>query len=211
MMVQTGACDVVIAGGVESMSNVEYYTTDMRWGKRAGSTHLHDRLARGREISQPVERFGVISGMIETAENLARDYRYRREAADTLRQRKPPARGACLGRRQFFGRGRAGVGAAEEGRRRSSFRATRASAPTRRLRAWQAPADREGRRGHRRQCQPAERCGRRLLGRRRRQARRAGPRAHGLSRRLGRGRLRPCADGHRPGRGVVKRSSSGPA
>ena len=30
MMVQTGAADVVIAGGVESMSNVEFYTTDMR-------------------------------------------------------------------------------------------------------------------------------------------------------------------------------------
>ena len=47
MMVQTGAADVVIAGGVESMSNVEYYTTDMRWGKRAGSVKLHDRLDRG--------------------------------------------------------------------------------------------------------------------------------------------------------------------
>jgi NAD(P)-dependent dehydrogenase (short-subunit alcohol dehydrogenase family) len=34
MMVQTGAADVVIAGGVESMSNVEYYTTDMRNGAR---------------------------------------------------------------------------------------------------------------------------------------------------------------------------------
>ena len=37
MMVQTGAADVVIAGGVESMSNVEYYSTDMRNGARAGS------------------------------------------------------------------------------------------------------------------------------------------------------------------------------
>src|SRR5262245_25449257 len=27
MMVQTGAADVVLAGGVESMSNIEYYTT----------------------------------------------------------------------------------------------------------------------------------------------------------------------------------------
>ena len=53
MMVQTGAADVVMAGGVESMSNVEYYTTDMRWGKRAGSVKLHDRLERGRERSQP--------------------------------------------------------------------------------------------------------------------------------------------------------------
>ncbi len=82
MMVQTGAADVVIAGGVESMSNVEYYTTDMRGGARAGSVTLHDRLERGRERSQPVERFGKISGMIETAENLAREHNISREASD---------------------------------------------------------------------------------------------------------------------------------
>jgi acetyl-CoA C-acetyltransferase len=82
MMVQSGAADVVIAGGVESMSNIEYYSTDMRWGSRAGSVTLHDRLERGRERSQPVARFGVISGMIETAENLARDFAIAREAAD---------------------------------------------------------------------------------------------------------------------------------
>ena len=82
MMVQTGAADVVMAGGVESMSNVEYYTTGMRWGARAGSVQLHDRLERGRERSQPETRFGRISGMIETAENLARDYGVTREAAD---------------------------------------------------------------------------------------------------------------------------------
>lgn len=82
MMVQSGAADVVVAGGVESMSNIEYYTTDMRWGARAGSVMLHDRLERGRERSQPAERFGVISGMIETAENLARDCNITRVEAD---------------------------------------------------------------------------------------------------------------------------------
>ncbi|MFE4058068.1 acetyl-CoA C-acetyltransferase [Streptomyces sp. NPDC059096] len=82
MMVRSGAAEVVMAGGVESMSNVEYYTTDLRWGGRFGSTVLHDRLDRGRERAQPVERFGEISGMIETAENLARDYGITREEAD---------------------------------------------------------------------------------------------------------------------------------
>jgi acetyl-CoA C-acetyltransferase len=82
MMVQTGMSDVVVAGGVESMSNVEHYSTDIRKGVRAGNLTLHDRLTRGRLMSQPVERFGVISGMIETAENLARDYGISREAAD---------------------------------------------------------------------------------------------------------------------------------
>jgi len=82
MMVQTGAADVVLAGGVESMSNIEYYTTSMRGGARSGNVALFDRLERGRERSQPAERFGPISGMIETAENLASDYAITREAAD---------------------------------------------------------------------------------------------------------------------------------
>ena len=87
MMVQTGAADVVVAGGVESMSNVEHYTTDMRGGVRSGTIVLHDRLSRGRVMSQPIARFGVISGMIETAENLAMDYGISREACDVYAAR----------------------------------------------------------------------------------------------------------------------------
>jgi acetyl-CoA C-acetyltransferase len=82
MMIATGAADVVIAGGVESMSNAEYYSLDMRSGARQGPVVMHDRLTRGRVMSQPISRFGVISGMIETAENLARDYNISREACD---------------------------------------------------------------------------------------------------------------------------------
>ena len=82
MMVQTGVSDIVVAGGCESMSNVEHYTTELRKGVRAGNMTLHDRLTRGRVMSQPVERYGVISGMIETAENLAKDYGISREACD---------------------------------------------------------------------------------------------------------------------------------
>ena len=82
MMVQTGAADVVVAGGVESMSNAEHYTTSMRWGARSGSQFLYDRIDRGRERSQPEWRFGKISGMIETAENLAREYGITRDEAD---------------------------------------------------------------------------------------------------------------------------------
>ena len=82
MMVQTGAADCVVAGGVESMSNVEHYTTKARHGVRMGDMALWDRLTRGRLMSQPIARFGVITGMIETAENLAKDYDISREAAD---------------------------------------------------------------------------------------------------------------------------------
>ena len=82
MMVQTGNADVVLAGGVESMSRVEFYSTDMRNGSRMGSVTMHDRLTRARATVQPEERFGVISGMIETAENLAEEYGLTRESAD---------------------------------------------------------------------------------------------------------------------------------
>jgi acetyl-CoA C-acetyltransferase len=55
---------------------------ELRSGVRMGNLTMHDRLSRGRVMSQPIERFGVISGMIETAENLARDYQITREQAD---------------------------------------------------------------------------------------------------------------------------------
>ena len=87
MMVQSGAADVVITGGVESMSNIEHYSTGVRWGSRSGAVTLHDRLDRGRERSQPRERFGEISGMVETAENLAREFGISREDADQFAAR----------------------------------------------------------------------------------------------------------------------------
>jgi len=87
MMIQTGAADCVVAGGVESMSNVEHYTTKARTGARMGDMALWDRLTRGRLMSQPIERFGVISGMIETAENLAKDYGITREQSDAFAAR----------------------------------------------------------------------------------------------------------------------------
>src|SRR6185436_12040627 len=82
MLVQTGAADVVIAGGAESMSLAEHYTIEMRTGVRTGSVTLHDRLTRSRVMVQPISRFGVISGMIATAENLAKDYGISREDCD---------------------------------------------------------------------------------------------------------------------------------
>jgi acetyl-CoA C-acetyltransferase len=82
MMVQTGNADVVLAGGVENMSRVEFYTTEMRWGSRLGSVTLHDRLTRARATVSPEERFGFIAGMIETAENLSERYNIARAEQD---------------------------------------------------------------------------------------------------------------------------------
>lgn len=84
MTIQSGNAEAIMVVGVESMSNIEYYSTDMRWGSRAGNVTFFDRLERGRERSQPVERFGVISGMPETADNLARDFDISREQCDAF-------------------------------------------------------------------------------------------------------------------------------
>ena len=83
MLVQTDNADVVIAGGVESMSGAEFYSNESRWGARFGSVTFHDRLARARVTISPDERFGPIpGGMVETAENLAREYEISRQEQD---------------------------------------------------------------------------------------------------------------------------------
>ncbi|MGE8064187.1 acetyl-CoA C-acetyltransferase [Pseudomonas sp. NPDC089569] len=83
MQIQTGVADAVMVAGVESMSNIEYYSTNMRWGARMGDVRMHDRLDRGRVNSQPISRYGDCKGgATETAENLVRDYGISREESD---------------------------------------------------------------------------------------------------------------------------------
>jgi acetyl-CoA C-acetyltransferase len=81
MEVQTGVADVVLAGGVESMSNAEFYTTNVRWGPNRGEVKLMDRLDRGR-ITAGTYRYPVDGGMLETAENLRRQYNIPRQEQD---------------------------------------------------------------------------------------------------------------------------------
>jgi acetyl-CoA C-acetyltransferase len=80
MQVQTGASELVVAGGAESMSQVEFYSTDMRWGARDGAV-LHDRLSRAR-VTAGGEHHPVPGGMLETAENLRREYSIGRDEQD---------------------------------------------------------------------------------------------------------------------------------
>jgi len=83
MRVQTGACDVVVAGGAESMSQAEHYTVGGRFGYRGDSTPMWDRIARGR-ITSGGKNYPVEGGMLETAENLRREFGITREAQDRL-------------------------------------------------------------------------------------------------------------------------------
>ena len=83
MQVSTGQNDLVVAGGAESMSNVVFYSTDMRWGGARTGVKIHDALARGRTTAGGRD-YPVPGGMLETAENLRREYRIPRAEQDEL-------------------------------------------------------------------------------------------------------------------------------
>lgn len=83
LQVAAGDSDVVVAGGAESMSNVTFYSTDIRWGPAPGGVMLHDSLARGRTTAGG-RHYPVPGGMLETAENLRRQYGISREEQDEL-------------------------------------------------------------------------------------------------------------------------------
>jgi acetyl-CoA C-acetyltransferase len=83
MQVASGADDLIIAGGTESMSNVAFYSTDMRWGGARTGVQIHDGLAQGR-VTAGGKYYPVPGGMIETAENLRREYGIPREEQDRL-------------------------------------------------------------------------------------------------------------------------------
>lgn len=83
MQVASGTNDLVVAGGAESMSNVVFHSTDMRWGGARTGVTVHDALARGRTTAGG-KHYPVPGGMLETAENLRREYGIAREEQDEL-------------------------------------------------------------------------------------------------------------------------------
>jgi len=83
LQVRSGDNDLVVAGGCESMSNVAFYSTDMRWGGARGGVRVHDGLARGRTTAGGRD-YPVPGGMLETAENLRRQYGISRLEQDEL-------------------------------------------------------------------------------------------------------------------------------
>ncbi|SOX55307.1 acetyl-CoA C-acyltransferase [Mycobacterium ahvazicum] len=83
LQVGAGDSDLVVAGGCESMSNVAFYSTDMRWGGARNGVQVHDGLARGRTTAGG-RHHPVAGGMLETAENLRREYGISRQEQDEL-------------------------------------------------------------------------------------------------------------------------------
>lgn len=95
MTVATGGADVIIAGGAESMSRAPFYSSEIRWGVSAPNIRLEDALGRGR-ITAGGERYPVQGGMIETAENLRKQYGISRDAQDHLAARSQARAGAAM-------------------------------------------------------------------------------------------------------------------
>ncbi len=82
--ITAGAADLIIAGGAESMSRTEFtVSSDIRWGVRAGDLALRDRLTEARETAGGCNH-PIPGGMIETAENLQKQFGISRERQDRL-------------------------------------------------------------------------------------------------------------------------------
>ena len=101
MKIQTGNADIIIAGGMDSMSQAELYIPgDIKWGL-GGKSHekygfmprghgalamwgipFYDRIQRARVMSQPIARYGELSSMMTWAEAAAKKEKITREEAD---------------------------------------------------------------------------------------------------------------------------------
>ena len=78
-MIIAGDCDVVLAGGTESMSNAPYLLTDERWGARMGDKKVVDEMIKdGLWDAFNNYHMGV------TAENIAEKFGLTREEQDAL-------------------------------------------------------------------------------------------------------------------------------
>jgi len=101
LQIQTGNAEIIVAGGMDSMSQAELYIPgDIKWGL-GGRSHekygymprghgalamwgipLYDRIQRGRVMSQPIHRYGELNSMMSWAEMAAKKENVTREEAD---------------------------------------------------------------------------------------------------------------------------------
>lgn len=81
MQIMCGLSEVVLAGGVESMSNGVFYIRNARYGLGTGNTQLLDAVVESQFQAQPQETYGIFN-MGMTAENVARQMGITREEQD---------------------------------------------------------------------------------------------------------------------------------
>ena len=95
-LIQTGQAEIIVAGGVESMSNAEFYLPgDIKWGVGGKNgmprghgdlsiwgLRFYDRIQRARVMSQPIHRYGVLPTMMSWADRGANEEGVTREECD---------------------------------------------------------------------------------------------------------------------------------
>ena len=79
--IQTGYSDVVLVGGVESMSTAPFYVRGARFGVGNGNTVFVDPNIESQPKSQPNDIYGTFN-MIQTADNVAKQFGVTREEQD---------------------------------------------------------------------------------------------------------------------------------
>lgn len=101
MKIQTDNADIIVAGGMDSMSQAEVYIpghikwglggkVDEKWGfmpRGHGALNmwgipLYDRIQRARVMSQPTDKFGELNSMMSWAEKAAENENISRREAD---------------------------------------------------------------------------------------------------------------------------------
>ncbi|MCD8068320.1 MAG: thiolase family protein [Lachnospiraceae bacterium] len=81
--IMSGFSDVLLVGGVESMSTAPFYLRGARFGVGNGNTFLVDPNTESQPKSQPEEIYGTFN-MIQTADNVAEKYHITREECDAF-------------------------------------------------------------------------------------------------------------------------------
>ena len=76
-----GYADIGLAGGVESMSNAQYYLRKARRGYSVGNGVILDPNTESQPRSQPIDQYGSLT-MGMTAENIAEKYNISRQEQD---------------------------------------------------------------------------------------------------------------------------------
>ena len=111
-MIQLGEADIVLTGGIESMSQAPHVIRGLRSGLRLNQGKLEDSLYEA--LLDPY--CGLF--MAQTAEKCAAKYNISREEQDAYALRSQQAASQRVGRRQVQGRGRAGRDQVAQGRDR---------------------------------------------------------------------------------------------
>lgn len=83
--IMVGMADIVIAGGVESMSNAPFFTNNIRYGAGTGNLTIYDSITESQVGAQPSSIYGRF-GMGMTAETVAKEYGVTREEQDHFAQ-----------------------------------------------------------------------------------------------------------------------------